>query len=103
MCVYSMIVDTVTKPWADSPWIQPLPPVIQPVFPNGTTINIPPPPQAEIEKLRNELEALKKLLKAAKIFDTETGQPDCEHAEKVATLKRIAEWVGVDIADALPN
>lgn len=55
--------------------------------------------EAEIEKLKKEIESLKKLLKAAKIYDEETGQPDCEMDEKVAIIKKVAELVGVDLDD----
>ena len=51
----------------------------------------------EFNTLKAELEALKKLLKAAKIYDDETGQPDCEMEEKVELIKRLADLVGVDL------
>lgn len=50
------------------------------------------------EEMRKELESLKVLIKAAKKYDEETGQPDCEMKEKVAMLKKFAELLGVDIA-----
>lgn len=53
----------------------------------------------EVEKLRQELEALKKLLKAAKIFDEEVGEPDCKQDNKVAIIKKMAELLEVDLED----
>jgi len=57
--------------------------------------------RSEFEALKRELESLKSFLAAAKKYDTETGQPDCEDAEKVALLKRLGELVGVDVTAAL--
>lgn len=53
----------------------------------------------EFDKLKVELEAIKKVLIAAKIYDEETGQKDCEQAEKVALLKRLAELCNVDLSE----
>jgi len=57
--------------------------------------------EEEVKKLREELEAMKKLLRAAKIFDAATGQPDCEVDEKVQFIKTLAEFLGVDLEDIL--
>ncbi len=65
------------------------------------TVPISPVSRDEFDTLKREVEALRGLLAAAKKFDEETGQPDCEQAEKVALLKRVAELVGVDISDVL--
>lgn len=51
------------------------------------------------EEMRVELLALKKLLIAAKIYDEETGQKDCEQEEKIALFKRLAELTGVDLSE----
>lgn len=51
----------------------------------------------EFEQLKKDVEALKELLKAAKHFDEVVGEPDCEHEEKVALIKKIADLVGVDL------
>lgn len=57
------------------------------------------PTRAEFEALKAEVVELKKLLLAAKEYDAKTGQPDCEDEDKVALLKRIAELVGIDLAE----
>jgi hypothetical protein len=79
------------------PWIQPY------VQPQTTPIPavIPGVSQAEFDRLKREVEELRKLLTAAKAFDAATGQPDCEVDEKVALIRRIAEFVGVDLGDVL--
>ena len=56
------------------------------------------PTRAEFDALKAELESLKKLLAAAKKYDEETGQPECETEEKVALLKKLAQLVGVDLS-----
>lgn len=80
------------SPWANppsNPLVWPLP-----ATPNG-------PSRREFDALKNELEALKDLLRAAKIYDEKTNQPDCEMAEKVDWLKKMAEYLGVDLEDVL--
>lgn len=51
----------------------------------------------DFDALREEVKELRELLLAAKRFDEETGQPDCEMDEKVALIRRVAELVGVDV------
>lgn len=53
----------------------------------------------DFDKLKAEVEELKKLLQAAKEYDAATGQANCEMDEKVALIKQIAELVGVDLGD----
>ncbi len=53
----------------------------------------------EFNALKKEVEELKQLLKAAKKFDEETGQPDCHMDDKVEFIKKLAEYVGVDLED----
>jgi hypothetical protein len=55
--------------------------------------------RAEFDALKAELKSLKKLMQAAKIYDAETGQKDCEQPEKVALFKKLAELVGVDLSE----
>lgn len=53
----------------------------------------------EFEKLKKEVEELKLLLLAAKRFDKETGQPDCEKEDKIRLITEIAKAVGVDLEE----
>jgi hypothetical protein len=55
--------------------------------------------QEEIAKLRKEMEELKLLLLAAKRYDEQMGEPDCEMDDKVTLIKKIAKLVGVDMRD----
>jgi hypothetical protein len=101
MCVYSMVADDWNKRIVPQyPWLDP---TINPGQPHIYYPPTPAPTQEQFDALRKEVEALKKLLKAAKIYDEETGQPDCETEEKIGTLKKIAKLLGVDLNDALPN
>jgi hypothetical protein len=60
-------------------------------------------PRSEFEALRRELQSLKTLLAAAKRYDEETDQRNCEDAEKLALFKRLAEMVGIDMSDVFPE
>lgn len=79
MCVVSMIGDN----WKGGF------PNMYPTFPIVT--------RDEFDALKREMEELKKLIKAAREFDEATGQKDCENADKVAFIKEVAKFVGVDI------
>lgn len=93
MCIVSMVGDDFTRrlpkdyPWVPSPsdkdWPEKYKKIIE-------TIE-----ESEVSKLRKEVKELKKLIKAAKIYDKETGQPDCEVEEKVALIRKLAELLGV--------
>jgi hypothetical protein len=59
-----------------------------------------PPPEVskqDFDALRKEVQELKELLKAAKKFDKNTGQPDCEMEKKIELIKAVAKMVGVDL------
>lgn len=99
MCIVSKVSDNFrnTLPYR-FPWVPTEP------MPHPTPPYIPPHvSRAEFDKLRKEVEELKELLKAAKRYDEATGQPDCEVAEKVDLIKRIAKLVGVDMEDVFPK
>lgn len=91
MCVVSMLGDDwgrrFPKSWPEIP-LTPDRPLIN--LDNYIT-------KEEFNKLKNEVEELKKLLLAAKEYDKATGQPNCEMDEKVALIKKIAEAVGVNV------
>lgn len=91
MCSYSMIADHYNSHFQNN---------YPQIFQNTLT---PAISRAEFDALRAEVENLKELLKKAKEYDERTGQPDCESADKVAILRKVAELVGIDIESALPH
>lgn len=95
MCTYSMIADHFTDKWQRSPVYAPFfhPPV------NGTDHVS----RLEFEALRKEVADVKELLIKAKDYDARNGEPDCEMADKVELLRKIAKLVGVDLGHALPT
>jgi hypothetical protein len=96
MCVVSMIGDHYARRWP--PYWQP--PTVYPT--TGTAINVTPGiSRDEFEALRAEVAEMKELLRAAKRIDELTGQPDCEIDEKLAVLRKVAEFVGIDLDDVL--
>lgn len=97
MCTMSVVIDDFSgrlPNWATQPG--------QLYPPNGLPLT-GWPSRAEFDALKAEVTALRDLIKAAKTFDEQTGQPDCETAEKVDLLKRIAKLVGVDLSDLIGN
>ena len=89
MCTVSNMGDMWRDNWLNKqPYIAPSYPQ---VFPTGPTQN-------EFNDLKKEVEALRKLLEAAKQYDQETGRPDCEMDDKVALIKEVAKVVGVDMS-----
>ena len=92
MCVYSMIGDHYNDKWREQ-----YPNVIQTT---GTEITLPVS-RAEFDELKRDVQEMKALLKRAKIYDEEHGEPDCQKDEKIALLRKIAELVGVDLEDVL--
>ena len=53
----------------------------------------------EFEALKKDIQELKELLKAAKKYDEATNQKDCEMEDKVAFIRKMAEYVGVDMEE----
>ncbi len=70
-----------------------VPPSITPQWPNPFA-----PPAPDVEDLKRRVAELEKMLKAATEYDKATGQPDCDDAEKLETLKKLAEQLGVPIS-----
>jgi hypothetical protein len=95
MCTYSMIADHYKDKWS---------PLSQYVYPQTTPLGTPWPaalPDPEIAKIREELADMKKLLLKAIEYDKKNGSPHCEMKEKVDFLKKVAEFVGVDIKEII--
>lgn len=91
MCTVSFVADEWARRFPENHhW--PQPDVTNITFPQSVTMQ-------EFDDLKKEVEALKELLKAAKKFDEETGQPDCEMEEKIAFIKKIADAVDVDLSE----
>lgn len=67
-----------------------------------TFLTQPTVSRAEFDAMKAELEAIKKLLLAAKQYDKETGQPDCEDADKIALFRKLAQVLKVDISAVFP-
>lgn len=90
MCARSMIMEDFGRrhDWGLPYYLPPIP-------------ALPGPSPAEFDALKKELEALRELLKAAKRFDEATDQPDCEDADKVALLRKLADALGVDLSEVL--
>ena len=90
MCIVSAVGDDWSRTVPNTyPWVS-----------QGIgTVELYPPTRQEFEQLKTEIQELKKLLEAAKAFDEATGQPDCHMDDKVALIKKLAEYVGVDISD----
>lgn len=108
MCMVSNIGDDFYKRIPkDYPWVSPYDVVASSssIYPRPKTIIITKEnteiavPREEFDKLKKEVESLKKLLIAAKIYDEETNQKDCEMESKIDLIKKVAELVGVNVDD----
>ena len=96
MCIISNIGDgyrdNFPDRWPD--WV-PNNPTPMPMIP----IAPPSVSKEDFDKLVKEVKQLKKLLIAAKKFDEQSGQPDCEMYEKVEFIKRLGELLGGDMSE----
>lgn len=120
MCTFSMIGDHYTDKWKDrfpnpfqpppntqplapaqpfqpaQPTITPYQPGLTPLFPHLVT-------KEDFDSLKKEVLEMKELLKRAKIYDEQNGEKDCQQEEKIALLRRVAEAVGINLDDVLPE
>lgn len=104
MCMFSAVGDNWGRQFPNRyPWVQPYIPDPYPL-PNPytpptpiTTVTISGVSQEEFDRLKREVEDLRELLLAAKKFDEETGQPDCQDDDKVDLIRKVAKLVGVDV------
>lgn len=91
MCTVSMIGDFYRDKWKEQTW-----------FPPGHYVTpISPVSREEFDALKKEVLDMKELLKRAKAYDERNGEPDCEIAEKMDLLRKVAEMVGVNLEDVL--
>lgn len=89
MCVVSYVSsEFVKQPNVLDLWQQ--------VQPNSITPYISPIAHAN---LKRQVEELKKALEIARQEDIKQGSPDCEMADKVAVIKGLAKYLGVDLGD----
>jgi hypothetical protein len=103
MCTVSNIGDYGRREWDE--WIK-YPGKLNPV-PGYYPQPVVTPPKditrEEFEALKKRVEALHELLLAAKKYDEQTDQPHCEADDKVAVIKKIAEYFGVDMKDVFDH
>jgi hypothetical protein len=57
--------------------------------------SLPAVTKAEFDELKKQVQDMKELLEKAADYDRRTGQPDCEMEDKVAFLRKVAEFVGI--------
>ena len=94
MCVVSMVGDHYSEKWRliDRRIFYPLtPPLTRPpeVY--------PPITREEVDQLRAEVAEMVALMKRAKKYDEQNGEPECEMDEKLRVLRAVAKLVGVDL------
>jgi hypothetical protein len=102
MCTVSYVSDYARREWED--WVfKPQPGTTG--YPALGPYVVPPKPvsREEFEELKAKVEELKTLLLAAKAYDEKTGQPHCEAEDKVAVLKKIADYFGVDLKEVFDD
>ncbi len=96
MCVVSMVGDHYREKWQQD-YLYPV--TIQ--QPSQWPVIFQGVPQDDFDKLKAEVEEMKKLLIRAKEYDEKNGEPACEIEEKVALLRKVAQLVGVSLDDVL--
>jgi uncharacterized protein YgfB (UPF0149 family) len=89
-----MIMDHYKDRWPQQyPWVNPYIDKVVTPFPGVT--------REEFDALKKEVREMIDLLKRAKAYDAEHNQPDCETAEKVEFIRKIAELMEVDLSEVL--
>lgn len=86
MCVVSMIGDHFENKWTRPYYVD--------TFTNWASVS-----REEFEALKKEVLEMKELLKKALKYDEENGEPECQMEDKIATLKKVAKLVGVDLEE----
>ena len=99
MCVVSMTGDYFSDKWKNNPSINwpnvnnlPNSSMTYPQIDPGVT-------KQEFEQLKKEVLEMKELLKRSIEYDKKNNEPHCEIAEKIITIKQIANLLGVDLND----
>jgi hypothetical protein len=88
MCTVSMVADHYQDKWRH-------------IYDQYTSPTYVGPTRAEFDALKKEVEDLKALLKRAKEYDVRNNEPDCEIAEKMEVLRKIAQLVGISLDDVI--
>ena len=88
MCTVSMVGDHFNQKWSQPDYQQ----LFNSISTSTNTIT-----RQEFDALKKEVEDMKQLLIKAKIYDEQNNEPNCEMEDKVATLKKIAELMGVNL------
>lgn len=89
MCVVSMVGDFAQERWPkEYPWI---------INPRSVEDFKDEVSRTEFEALKREVEMIKELLDKAKVYDEVNNEPNCEMADKIALLKKVANLVGVEL------
>jgi hypothetical protein len=94
MCAVSMAGDFYRDKWNQTPHPFPTP---LPLY------TLPPPPvtREEFDQLKREVLDMKELLKRAKKYDEDNGEPNCEIEDKMDFLRKVAALVGVNLDDVI--
>lgn len=90
MCTVSMVGDHYDNKWKKPEYQQ---------FFHQIKVEPEKVDKKDFDALKKEVEDMKALLKKAKIYDQDHGEPNCEIESKIAKLKEIAELMGVDISE----
>lgn len=99
MCVVSNTIDYHRDWWPDKDPYKGWPK--KTTAPDPIFIPVTSPPQPYTGPTKEQFEEFLKLLRAAKLYDNATGQPDCEMDEKKKLVKELAERLGVPLPDDL--
>lgn len=101
MCTYSMVMDWGQKKLQPYKWEPVVPIEVYPSIPTITTPGTNPTvnPFVPTDAWRKQfLKDLVELLRDAKKYDEDNGEPDCELDSKKEKLKAIADELGVEIS-----
>lgn len=90
MCVVSNVGDFYKDKWKD--------PIYPQVFEGVFTREVS---REEFNKLKKEVQEIKRLLKNAAELDKVTSQPNCENEDKIGFLRQIFKLLGVKFPEEL--